>query len=44
MEPEETPIATQRLRRQVPEATNTQATIEELLGNGVFSWVRPEAI
>jgi hypothetical protein len=36
------------LEKQVPAATNEQATIDVLLsyndGNGVISWVRPEAI
>jgi hypothetical protein len=31
MEPEETSITRQRLSKHVPAATNTQATIEELL-------------
>jgi hypothetical protein len=32
VEPEETPIAKKRLGKQVSAATDTQATIEELLG------------
>jgi hypothetical protein len=41
-------IARQRLGKHVPAATETQATIEVLLDcndeDGVFFWVRPEAI
>jgi hypothetical protein len=36
VEPEETSIARQRLGKQVSAATDTQATIEELLGT-IFS-------
>jgi hypothetical protein len=36
VEPEETSIARQRLGKQVPAATDTQATIEKLFGK-VFS-------
>jgi hypothetical protein len=43
MGPEETSIGGQRLGGRVPAETNTQATIEILLGNGIFCWVRPEA-
>jgi hypothetical protein len=38
--PEETSIARQRLGKHVPDATNMQRTIERLLGNCVFCWVR----
>jgi hypothetical protein len=38
----------QQLGKHVPAATNTQATIYGLLGyndgNGVFCWIRPEAV
>jgi hypothetical protein len=37
VEPEETSIARQRLGKHVPAATNTQTTIEGVLGNGFFS-------
>jgi hypothetical protein len=41
-------IYSQRLSKQVPEATSKQATIEVLLsyndGKGVFCWIRPDAI
>jgi hypothetical protein len=32
LEPEDTSIARQRLAKQIPAATDTKATIEELLG------------
>jgi hypothetical protein len=38
------PISKQRLGKHIPAATNTQATIEGLLGKDVFCWVRPETI
>jgi hypothetical protein len=44
MEPEERVIARQLLGKHVRAAINTQATVEGLLGNGVFCWVRPEDI
>jgi hypothetical protein len=41
-------IARQQLCKEVPVAMKKQATIEVLLGyndgNGVFCWVRPEAM
>jgi hypothetical protein len=47
-EPEQTSISRQLLGKHIPGATNTQATIGVLLsyndGNGVFCWIRPEAI
>jgi hypothetical protein len=44
MELEEMLIAGQRFGGCVPAEMNTQATTERLLENGVFCWVRPEAI
>jgi hypothetical protein len=44
VEPDDTFIARQRHDNHVPSATNTQATLEGLLGNGIFCWVRPEAM
>jgi hypothetical protein len=41
--PKETFVARQRLGKHIAAAKNTQATIEGLLGNDVFCWVRPEA-
>jgi hypothetical protein len=40
---EETSTAGQRLSKHVHAVTNMQVTIEGLLGNGVFCWVRPDA-
>jgi hypothetical protein len=42
VEAEETFITRQRLWKYVPAATNTQATIQGLLGKCVLCWVRPE--
>jgi hypothetical protein len=38
MKPEEMSFARQRLGEQVSDATDTQATIEELLGTMFFIW------
>jgi hypothetical protein len=35
-------ISRQQLLKDIPSATNTQATIEGLIGKDVFCWVGPE--
>jgi hypothetical protein len=42
VDPGETFIARKGFDKHVSTATKTQATIEGLLGNGVFCWVCPE--
>jgi hypothetical protein len=37
-------IIRQRFGKKFTAAMNNQATMKELLGNGVSCWVRPEAI
>jgi hypothetical protein len=35
-------VATQRLGKYVPAATNAKATVKGLLGNDVFCWAAPK--